>query len=348
MRPANLTSNTKDKTIDTIDAIPIRRILILDDEASIVNAVMRELSIPPLGHYSYETEGFTDPVLALERAQGASFDAVICDYRMPSMDGLEFLISLRRIQPECARLVLSGQTDMEALSVMVNEAHIYHFIAKPWHDYYLKSLLARALDHSAAMAEHRKLASAVSKRNIGMPDLIEGAIDRILIVDDDPLALASLDRVLTPHSGAEDLLLAVRSEINERAAPILDEFRVSVHTAATADQALTMAAEVEFSCIVSDYKMPGMNGIDLLQKFEELQPDCARILISGVISQEDLIYAVTAAHIRGFIGKPWRGFELKATIAQALAWRRLKMENRTLAAMVKAGTENTATLSLQQ
>jgi DNA-binding NtrC family response regulator len=296
--------------------------------------------MPPLRRYSYETEGFTDPVLALERAQSASFDAAICDYRMPGMDGLEFLISLRRLQPDCARLVLSGQTDMEALTVMVNKAHIYHFIAKPWHDYYLKSLLARALDHSAAIVEHRRLASEVSRRNITVPDLVEGAIDRILIVDDDPLALSSLERVLARHAGTDDLFLAIRKEVNESAGTILDESRISVHTATSADQALTMAGEVEFACIVSDYKMPGMNGVDLLQKFEELQPDCARILISGVISQEDLIYAVTAAHIRGFIRKPWQGFELKSTIAQALAWRRIQLENRTLAAMVKAGTDH--------
>src|ERR1035437_2487693 len=114
-----------------MDPNPLRRILIVDDESAIANAVQRELSIPPLGHYSYETEGYTDPAQALERTRNVSFDAVICDYRMPGMDGLEFLKSLREIQPDCARLVLSGQTDMDALIRMVNETHIYHFIPKP-------------------------------------------------------------------------------------------------------------------------------------------------------------------------------------------------------------------------
>ena len=97
--------------------------------------MQRELSIPPLGRYTYETEGFTDPAAALERARSTHFDAVICDYRMPAMDGLEFLKALREIQPDCARLVLSGQTDMDGLVRLVNETHIYHFIPKPWHDY---------------------------------------------------------------------------------------------------------------------------------------------------------------------------------------------------------------------
>ena len=318
-----------------MDTNPLRRILIVDDESAIVNAVQRELSIPPLGHYNYETEGYTDPVLALERARKISFDAVICDYRMPVMDGLEFLKSLRDIQPDCARLVLSGQTDMDALIRMVNETHIYQFIPKPWHDYYLKSVLAQSLDYAAAVTENKRLALLVHKLNIPVPALIEDAIDRILLVDDDPGILASLSRLLTSRSRIEELFTAIRSEVTHHGGPELEEGRLRVQTTPSARDALTMAGELTFACIIADYKMPEMNGIELLQKFGDLQPDCARLLISGDISEKDLVYAVGSAHILGFIRKPWQEVELKASIAQALAWRRMKIENRTLAELVK-------------
>lgn len=320
---------------NAMDTQHLRRILVVDDESAIVNAVQRELSIPPLGHYSYETEGYTDPVQALERARNVSFDAVICDYRMPGIDGLEFFKALREIQPDCARLVLSGQTDMDALIRMVNETHIYQFVPKPWHDYYLKSVLAQALDYAAAITENKRLAEQVRKLGIPIPDIAEDAIDQILIVDDDPGVLASLARVLTRHSRIDDLFSAIRSDVAHHGGPVLDEGRVSVQITPSARHALKIANEVTFACIIADYKMPEMNGIELLQKFGELQPACARLLISGAISQEALVHAVGSVHIFGFIRKPWQDFELKASIAQALVWRRMSIENETLAEMVK-------------
>lgn len=315
---------------------PVRRVLVVDDEVSIVNAVRRELSTPPLGRYRYDTEGFADPVEALARAKEANFDAVISDFRMPGMDGLEFLKALALLQPDCARLVLSGQTDMEGLVRMVNETHIYRFIPKPWHDYYLKSSLAQALDYAQAVAENRRLANLVRELNIPVPLLAGGNIDLILIVDDDPGVLASLSRILTQRSHVDDLFATIRTEVAHRAGAVLEEGRVSVQITPSPTHALEMATNVTFSCVIADYKMPEMNGIDFLQKFDDEQPDCARILISGQISQEELIYAVDSTHIFGFVEKPWQDFELKATIAQALAWRRMHIENRELAKLVVA------------
>ena len=326
-----------------MDATPLYQVMIVDDEASIVSAVRRELSTPPLGHYSYQVEGFTDPAAALERAKTKKFDAVISDYRMPGMDGLEFLKALAALQPECARLVLSGQTDMESLIRMVNETHIYRFIPKPWHDYFLKSSLSQAIDYATVVTENKRLANLVRERGIAISALDTGEIDQILIVDDDPGILASLSRILTRHGRVDDLFAAIQAEVANRERPLLDESRISVQITPSPRHALLMAKELTFSCIISDYRMPEMNGVELLQKFAEEQPDCARLMISGEISQDELIIAVDIAHIFGFISKPWQDFELKLSIAQALAWRRMQRENRTLAEMVKAaGAGNTS------
>lgn len=320
-----------------MDTKPLCRLMIVDDEPAIVNAVRRELSAPPLGRYRFEVEGFADPVAALERAGGAHFDAVISDYRMPGMDGLEFLKAFVDIQPDCARLVLSGQTDMDSLIRMVNETHIYRFIPKPWHDYFLKSSLYQACDYSHAMAENQRLAKLVRDKDIAVPPL-DGNIDQILIVDDDPSILASLSRILTSRSQMDDLFAAIRSDVARRSGPTLDERRLSVQITPSPLHALKMAKAVSFSCIVADYRMPEMNGGELLEKFADEQPDCTRLLISGHITQDELIFALDMANIFGFIEKPWNDFELKASIAQALAFRRMHIENRLLAEMViKAG-----------
>lgn len=312
-----------------------RRILVVDDEPNIVSAVQRELNSPPFVRYRYTVEGFTEPLRALERAKEQVFDAVISDYRMPAMDGLEFLKALSRIQPDCARIVLSGQTDIESLIQMVNETHIYRFLPKPWHDYYLKGSIAQALDYSAALIENNKLAGLALQHNIPIPPLEENDVEQLLIVDDDPGVLSSLSRVLTHHSRVDDLFTAIRSEVSSQHGPVLREGSLSVQVTPSPLYALKMAENVNFSCIIADYKMPEMNGIDLLQRFSDLQPDCQRILISGQISEENLILAVDSAHIFAFVDKPWSDFELKACIALALARRKMLRENRLLADMVR-------------
>lgn len=67
-----------------------QRILIVDDESSIVRLVEVQLKLAKGDAFVYETEAFTDPLAALERAKIQPFDAVISDYRMHVMDGVAF------------------------------------------------------------------------------------------------------------------------------------------------------------------------------------------------------------------------------------------------------------------
>ncbi|MFZ2855079.1 MAG: response regulator [Rhodocyclaceae bacterium] len=313
-----------------------RSVLLVDDDPEIVSLIQDELNTPPHGRYSYDVESFTEPLKALGRAKEKKFDIVITDYQMPVMDGIQFLKAMLQIQPDCARIVLSGETGTHELIRMINEAHVYRFIPKPWHSYFLKGSVAQAIDCNTALIEHKQLAALVHSLGIPTDDIIEeDELDRLLIVDDDPLVLSSLPLALTHHSKADDVFAAIRAKINQSGGPVLNENRIKVHTAASARQALKMAQETEYSCIIAAYKMQEMGGIELLECFSDQQPDCTRMLISESISQNDLIYAVDTAHIATFIYKPWSDFDLKAQIAMTLARRRVLKENRLLAEMVK-------------
>ena len=318
-----------------MDTNPLRRILVVDDESSVVKAVTRELNSPPFIRYRYQIEGFTDAQRALERAKEQTFDAVISDYRMPGMDGLEFLRALALIQPDCISLVLSGQTDREALIHLINESHIYRFIPKPWRDYYLKGSIYQAIDYGAALIENRRLAKLVREQSRLPFPIEEGDVDHLLIVDDDLGVLNSIARLLAQRSPGDAISAAGRSEVIRQSGATLNEERLRVHVAQSPIHAIEMAEQIQFSCIIADFKMPEMSGIDLLQKFYELQPDCARILLSGQISKDDLIYAIDSPRIFAFIDKPWINYDLKACIALALAHRRIDMENVKLAQMAE-------------
>lgn len=313
-----------------------KRILVVDDEVNIVSAVRRELESAPFLRYRYDVEGFSDPGQALERARVQRFDAVISDYAMPGMNGLEFLKALAALQPDCARLVLSGRTDMDALVRMVGETHIYRFIPKPWDGHHLKGALAQALDYAGTLIEYRRLANLTRGNDILVATIPERETERVLIVDDDANVLSALARVLTRRAD-KDVFDAIDLEASPFAAPAPAGDLLNVQGTESPLAALELARRETFACIVADARMPEMGGVELLRKFAELQPDCQRILISGQIGEHELIEAIESAGIFAFIAKPWADHDFKAQVATALAQRRLLRENRRLAGAVRQG-----------
>lgn len=134
----------------------MNRILLVDDEPNILNSLKRLL----MGKMTVDCT--TSAKEALKRAQqGVAYDLVISDYRMPEMDGVVFLSEFRKIQPDCARLILSGYADMSALIGAINEAGIIRFISKPWNDADLIAAVNQAIEHKQLLQENRRLADQV-------------------------------------------------------------------------------------------------------------------------------------------------------------------------------------------
>lgn len=141
------------------------RIMLVDDEESILKALQRLLRVVPCTYgnksFSLEVHAFSSPLAALEKARHEEYDLFISDYRMPVMDGIEFLKAAKAVQPDAARLILSGYADLNALVRAVNEVGIERFLAKPWNDYELMSAIGQALAHRELLLENRQLANLV-------------------------------------------------------------------------------------------------------------------------------------------------------------------------------------------
>ncbi len=135
-------------------------IMIVDDEENILNSLRRMFT----KNKQWEIEYYSDPKKALNRARTMNFDLFLSDYRMPEVDGIQFLTEVRQIQPEAMRLILSGYTDLEALLGAINKAEIYRFINKPWQDYELTSTIEQALEHREILVENRRLADQVREQ----------------------------------------------------------------------------------------------------------------------------------------------------------------------------------------
>ncbi len=141
----------------------MHRVLLVDDEQNVLNALRRAFSAGSgeAGH-SFQIELFTSPLQALKRAEnGAAFDLVLSDYRMPELNGVDFLKAFKQIQPNAERLILSGDADLETLIGAINEAQIFRFITKPWNNHELMSAVAQALAHHDLQLENQRLADQV-------------------------------------------------------------------------------------------------------------------------------------------------------------------------------------------
>jgi FixJ family two-component response regulator len=127
--------------------------MLVDDEVNVLSALKRVLT--GIGTSSerleIELETFSDPLKALERGS----------YRMPGMSGVEFLQRFIAIQPNVARLIVSGYADLPGLIEAINSVQIFRFISKPWHDFELKAAVAQALQYREMARENQRLADVV-------------------------------------------------------------------------------------------------------------------------------------------------------------------------------------------
>lgn len=139
----------------------MNRIMIVDDEEGVLNALRRLLQHAPCRYgrhaYSLEVEAFDSPHAALDRARVAAVDLVLADYHMPRMDGVEFLKQIEQLQPDAVRMILSGSCDVNVITQTVHRANIYGMVPKPWNDDFLMSMVAQALNHRDLLLEKREL-----------------------------------------------------------------------------------------------------------------------------------------------------------------------------------------------
>lgn len=136
------------------------KIMLIDDEKNILKSLNRLLSKQD----DWDIEIFSDPHEALKRAQTTPVDVFLSDFRMPSMDGVEFLIKTLAIQPESIRVILSGYSDLSAILNAINQAEIHRFITKPWNDYELIETLKQLITQRNMHVENRRLADQLRQQ----------------------------------------------------------------------------------------------------------------------------------------------------------------------------------------
>ncbi len=99
--------------------------------------------------------------------------------------------------------------------------------------------------------------------------------------------------------------------------PILDALErilgqdYNVFSATNGEDALSIMEREDIALIMTDHRMPGMNGSELLEHTMRKYPNTIRIIVSGYIDQKLLMDAINTAHVHGVVSKPWRNGEVK-------------------------------------
>ncbi|MDO9092024.1 MAG: response regulator [Rubrivivax sp.] len=134
----------------------------IDDESSILSALRRALvRVWPAASGNLKLRSFTSAAAALGTLLTEPVDAVICDYRMPEMDGVELLRRVRELQPHTGRILLSGATDLSFLLHAVNQAAVARVLRKPWVDEELLEAVRNCVALRRLQLENADLADQV-------------------------------------------------------------------------------------------------------------------------------------------------------------------------------------------
>lgn len=145
------------------------RLMVVDDEPNVLHALRRTLR----GHA--DVQMFTDPRQALAQLERDVADevppeAVVCDMRMPELDGAQTLARAHELSPDSTRVLLTGQTDLGAAVRAVNDGQIFRFLTKPCPPEHL----LRAVED--AVSQHR----LVTSERVLLEQTLKGAVTALL------------------------------------------------------------------------------------------------------------------------------------------------------------------------
>ncbi|MCT4699694.1 sigma-54-dependent transcriptional regulator [Tenacibaculum haliotis] len=146
------------------------KILIIEDEAAIRRVLKKIISEE---NDAYEVEEAEDGLVGIEMIKNKDYDLVLCDIKMPKMDGVEVLEKAKKIKPEIPMVMISGHGDLDT-AVNTMRLGAFDYISKPPDLNRLLNTVRNALDKKELVVENKRLKKKVSKsyQMIGESDAI--------------------------------------------------------------------------------------------------------------------------------------------------------------------------------
>ncbi|HET7360989.1 MAG TPA: sigma-54 dependent transcriptional regulator [Salinimicrobium sp.] len=147
------------------------KILLIEDEDAIRRVLIKILTEE---NNNYEVEEARDGLEGMEKIKDQDYDLILCDIKMPKMDGVEVLQAVKKIKPEIPTVMISGHGDLDT-AVQTMRMGAFDYISKPPDLNRLLNTVRNALDRKTLMAENTQLKKKVGKNfeMIGESEAIE-------------------------------------------------------------------------------------------------------------------------------------------------------------------------------
>jgi len=213
------------------------RVLCVDDEPHILSALRRLLR--GAGFELLEASSGRE---ALDHVMASPVDAVVCDLRMPGMDGIEVLRAIREQSPFTQRILLTGHADLDSAISTINEVGVFRYITKPWEDHDLSQAVDQAVRLRQLERDRTRLLSVTRAQNRQLKTLNAELEERVeQRTGELRRALLSLKRAHRELDVGFKTMVMVFSRLSE-----LHESQMQGHNQRVAETALELAIRLGF------------------------------------------------------------------------------------------------------
>jgi response regulator RpfG family c-di-GMP phosphodiesterase len=136
------------------------RVVVVDDDDLILKALTRILSTS-----GFDPRCYLSPDEALANVEADAPSVIVCDYMMPSMDGVTFLSRVRERFPSAVRILCTAAEDFRVALQAVNAGEVFRIVSKPWHQAELVATVEQAAEAYRLRRENERLTAEVHRQN---------------------------------------------------------------------------------------------------------------------------------------------------------------------------------------
>ena len=148
------------------------KVLLVDDDLNVLQAYTRTLR----GNFTVSTTDNGAEGLKILKEDGP-FAVIVTDYRMPIMNGIQFLAYAKELTPDTIRIMLSGQADLDVSIQAVNEGNVFRFLNKPCPTEQLIKVLDTAMEQYRLVMSERELLDKTLKGSVKLLLDISNAVN---------------------------------------------------------------------------------------------------------------------------------------------------------------------------
>ena len=142
-------------------------VVIVDDEEMVITSIRAFLTLET----EYDVQGFTDPEAAAKFLETHPVDVVVSDYLMPKMNGIQLLGRAKQLQPEAARVLLTGHADKQSAIQAINEVGLFQYLEKPWDNSQLLLVVQSAIERTQLFRNLREKIAELDNAHGSLKDV---------------------------------------------------------------------------------------------------------------------------------------------------------------------------------